>query len=341
MKLPVDPLIQLLHSASHACLATHSTQLEGFPYATALPFVVDAQQRPLILISSLAEHTRNLLQDARASLLLNDGDGAQVLQGARMTLLGEMKPIDADEEVQARYLRYLPEAARYLALGDFRWFRLQPQRARYIGGFGQMGWVEAEVWQSLPTLSYRDETQLLQRLSQNLLPHVTLQGLDCFGLDLLVSRQRQRLSFTGIAQTPEQIHSAAQRALADWQGDIKLYQALDQVPAYITKDGSQIRELMHPLQHGNHNQSLAQATLEAGRSTALHRHWATEELYHITAGNGSMRLGQHVFAVKPGDTIQIPPGTPHNISASNDGPLTLLCCCSPAYAHDDTELLES
>lgn len=341
MKLPIDPLIQLLHQASHACLATHSTQLPGFPFASLLPLVLDAQQRPVILISALAEHTRNLLQDGRASLLMSDSNGAQVLQGARMTLLGQMTQIEADEALQARYLRYLPDAARYLALGDFRFFRLQPQRARYIGGFGQMGWVEADTWQSLPALSYSDETQLLQRLSQNLPPHVTLQGLDCFGLDLASSQQRQRLSFASVAATPEQIHSAAQRVLADWIGDIKLYQALDDVPAYITKDGSQIRELMHPQHHGNHQQSLAQATVEAGRSTALHRHWATEELYHITAGSGSMRLGQRVFAVKPGDTIQIPPGTPHNISASHDGPLTLLCCCSPAYAHDDTELLEN
>lgn len=341
MKLPIDPLIQLLHSASHVCLATQSTQLEGFPYATALPFVLDAQQRPLILISTLAEHTRNLMQDGRVSLLLNDSSGAQLLQGARMTLLGQMTQVEVEQAVQARYLRYLPDAARYLALGDFRFFRLQHHRTRYIGGFGQMGWVEADAWASLPTLSYADETHLLQQLSQNLPPHLTLQGLDCFGLDLASSQQRQRLSFASVAHTPEQVHSAAQRALADWVGDIKLHQALDDVPAYTTKDGSQIRELMHPLHHGNHNQSLAQATIEAGRSTTLHRHWATEELYHITAGRGSMRLGQRVFAVKPGDTIQIPPGTPHNISASNDAPLTLLCCCSPAYAHDDTELLES
>ena len=81
MKLPIDPLIHLLHSASQLYLATHSTQLDGFPYATALPFALDAQQRPLILISQLAEHTRNLLADGRASLLLNDDLGAGVLQG--------------------------------------------------------------------------------------------------------------------------------------------------------------------------------------------------------------------------------------------------------------------
>lgn len=341
MKLPIDPLIQLLHSASQLCLATHSTQLDGFPYATALPFALDAQQRPLILISQLAEHTRNLLADGRASLLLNDDLGAGVLQGARLTLLGEMTQVDVSAEVQARYLRYLPDAARYLALGDFRFFRMAPQRARYIGGFGQMGWVEADSWHALPMLQYADETALLERLGKQLPAHVALLGLDCFGLDLRSSQQRLRLPFASAAHTPEQVLPAAQRVLAEWLGDIKLHQPLAGVTAYLTKDGSQIRELMHPQHHGNRNQSLAEATVAAGQRTALHRHWATEELYHITTGRGLMTLGKQVFAVAAGDTVQIPPGTPHCIEADNDGPLTLLCCCSPAYAHDDTELLES
>lgn len=108
---------------------------------------------------------------------------------------------------------------------------------------------------------------------------------------------------------------------------------------YITKDGSEIRELMHPAVHGNRAQSLAEATVPPGGRTALHRHHITEELYHITAGEGMMTLGEARFAVRVGDTVCIPPGTPHCIEATGDGPLKLLCCCAPAYSHDDTELL--
>jgi len=110
-------------------------------------------------------------------------------------------------------------------------------------------------------------------------------------------------------------------------------------PPYITKDGSEIRELMHPSTHGNHAQSLAEAIVAAGTTTRLHRHHQSEELYHITAGRGRMTLGEECFAVGPGDTICIPPGTPHCIENTDSEPLHLLCCCAPAYAHADTELL--
>jgi mannose-6-phosphate isomerase-like protein (cupin superfamily) len=111
------------------------------------------------------------------------------------------------------------------------------------------------------------------------------------------------------------------------------------ITPYITKDGSEIRELMHPAAHGNRKQSFAEAIVAPGRTTHLHRHVKTEEIYHITAGTGSMRLAEEVFAVGPGDTICIPPGTPHSIQNTGDVPLKILCACSPAYAHEDTELL--
>ncbi len=117
-------------------------------------------------------------------------------------------------------------------------------------------------------------------------------------------------------------------------------QAYTGVAPYITKDGSEIRELMHPAVHGNRKQSLAEATIQPGCKTELHRHATTEELYHITAGTGLMTLGQERFPVRPGDTVCIPPGTPHCIEATGEAPLKLLCCCSPAYDHADTELLQ-
>ncbi len=112
------------------------------------------------------------------------------------------------------------------------------------------------------------------------------------------------------------------------------------VPAWITKDGSEIRELMHPAVHGNRLQSLAEATVAPGTRTQLHRHAVTEEIYHVTAGNGIMTLGDTRIQVGAGDTALIPPGTPHRIEATGAEPLRILCCCSPAYSHDDTELLE-
>ena len=112
------------------------------------------------------------------------------------------------------------------------------------------------------------------------------------------------------------------------------------VTPYVTKDGSIIRELMHPAVHGNLAQSLAHAIVPKGKRTLLHRHPNTEELYHVVGGRGRMTLGKDTYPVEPGDTVLIRPGTPHCIEAIGSTPLRILCCCSPAYSHEDTELLE-
>lgn len=110
---------------------------------------------------------------------------------------------------------------------------------------------------------------------------------------------------------------------------------------YTTKDGSTIRELIHPEHHGAVNQSLAEATLPPGEKTQLHRHAQTEEIYHITTGIGLMTLGDTQFIVHKGDSVLIPPKTPHCIENSGNEILTILCCCAPAYRHEDTEILQS
>lgn len=114
----------------------------------------------------------------------------------------------------------------------------------------------------------------------------------------------------------------------------------DDAQPYVTKDGSEIRELMHPASHGNQAQSLGEATIYAGQKTQLHRHRLTEEIYHVTAGQGTMILGDQSFSIGIGDTILIPPWTPHALHNTWPVPLRVLCCCSPAYDHADTELLE-
>ena len=114
----------------------------------------------------------------------------------------------------------------------------------------------------------------------------------------------------------------------------------DEVEAYRTRDGSLIRELMHPQVHGNRLQSLAEAELPVGGQTLRHRHPHSEELYHFTHGSGEMELEGEWFAVRAGETVCIDPGRSHALRNTGDQPLRLLCCCSPPYSHDDTELLE-
>jgi mannose-6-phosphate isomerase-like protein (cupin superfamily) len=109
---------------------------------------------------------------------------------------------------------------------------------------------------------------------------------------------------------------------------------------FVTLDGSTIRELVHPAQGAARAQSLAEATVPPGGTTTLHRHQRTEEFYHLLRGRGRMHLAGEDFDVGPGDTVIIPPGTPHRIHNPGAESLVFLCCCAPAYDDEDTELLE-
>ena len=112
-----------------------------------------------------------------------------------------------------------------------------------------------------------------------------------------------------------------------------------QQAAFRTKDGSEIRELMHPAVHAGSTQSLAEARISSGSTTALHCHHRSEEIYHVTAGEGLMTLGDDQFVIQPGDSILIVPGTAHRVHNTGEDDLVILCCCSPPYSDKDTELL--
>ena len=113
----------------------------------------------------------------------------------------------------------------------------------------------------------------------------------------------------------------------------------DQVKPYTTRDGSLVRELMHADNHACVNQSLAEAIVEPGVETQLHRHRLSEEIYLFLTGEGVMTLGDEELEVHAGDTVLIPPGTPHKVRNDGQADMTILCSCSPPYSHKDTELL--
>ncbi|MFY9397224.1 MAG: cupin domain-containing protein [Desulfomonilia bacterium] len=113
----------------------------------------------------------------------------------------------------------------------------------------------------------------------------------------------------------------------------------EQAAPFVTKDGSIVRELIHPRRGYAAGQSLAAATVPPGSRTALHIHLRSEEIYHVTRGRGTMVLGEESFGIAPGDSVLIPPGMPHRLVQSGGEELVVLCCCSPPYSDDDTELL--
>jgi mannose-6-phosphate isomerase-like protein (cupin superfamily) len=115
---------------------------------------------------------------------------------------------------------------------------------------------------------------------------------------------------------------------------------LTKVPAFLTKDGSEIRELLAHRNSAIRNQSLAEARLAPGASTQEHYHVRTEEIYYITHGTGRIRIEGEMREVASGDAIAIPPGQRHKLWNSGSEILRLLCCCAPAYEHEDTVMTE-
>lgn len=116
---------------------------------------------------------------------------------------------------------------------------------------------------------------------------------------------------------------------------------IDQVPSFVTKDGSEIRELLAYRNSCIRQQSLAEARLPPHCATTAHRHLQTEEIYYILEGRGLMTIDQQEQPVGPGDAIAILPGQWHQIHNEGTTVLKFLCCCAPAYEHDDTELSDA
>ena len=135
----------LAHQGRTGTLATLSRKHPGHPFASVMPYALDGEGRPLLLISTMAMHTQNLQADPRASLLVTQlhvtGDP---LAAGRVTLMGDAKPLAGDEAIPARaaYLARHANAAYWADFGDFGFWRLEVADVYFVGGFAAMGWVE-------------------------------------------------------------------------------------------------------------------------------------------------------------------------------------------------------
>lgn len=211
----IDPALalHLLHRCALGTLATHARDPQGFPYPTVVPFAPDASHRPVILVSRLAEHTRNLAADPRAGFLVVDAPDGDVLDAERATLLGRFVPLGDDPHVAERYVRYEPDAARYLALGDFTFWALEIERLRYIGGFGRMGWVDGARLAARPPLGFDEERALRDAYdaSEARRDGLELLGVDRHGADWRCDGRRVRTPFEA---TPADSDALRERLIA-------------------------------------------------------------------------------------------------------------------------------
>jgi putative heme iron utilization protein len=136
----------LLHLGRVGSLCTLSRKRPGFPFGSLMPYALDSAGRPLFLISTMAMHTQNLQQDARASLLVTQPEAeGDPLGAARVTVVGNAATLAAPEVAEARglYLERHPNSKYWVDFDDFSFFRMEVVDVYYVGGFGVMGWVAA------------------------------------------------------------------------------------------------------------------------------------------------------------------------------------------------------
>lgn len=198
---------RLLRAQHSAALATVSLKLDGHPFATGVDYFTDHAGRPVFLISALAEHTKNLTADRRASLLVQGA--ADVQASPRLTLAGLAEGV-TDAEVLAlktRYLRYFPEAAGYFEL-DFSFCRIESQHLRYVGGFGVARWIAPGDFLSKTEGWEKAENELLAHF-----PEYPLVGVDCDGYDLRAGDRLRRIDFSAPLADPGQAVETVARTI--------------------------------------------------------------------------------------------------------------------------------
>jgi putative heme iron utilization protein len=200
---------RLWSDSYHGILSTHSVKYQGYPFGSLLPICRDAKGNPLLLISHLAQHTRNIDQDPHTSLTIIQQGTGDVQQLARLTCLAQAEAVNSTAAAE-RYFRFYPETRRFQKELNFHFYRLQITHFYYIGGFGSARWFDpSRVTLPIP-FSTADEAELLYQLNSHdhgLLKHLLVRndiadqrgaeavGCDHYGLGLRLASGLKRIQF--------------------------------------------------------------------------------------------------------------------------------------------------
>jgi putative heme iron utilization protein len=217
---------RLLNHQSVGVLSTQSVDVAGYPFGSIAPYMLNYESEPVILISDLAQHTRNIKQDNKVSLTVFDRYADDPPASARLTWIGEAELVhSAEPELRQRYLRYFPAAESYFQTHDFAFYVIHLRRARFIGGFGQIYWVESADMllenpfrQTEPGIVQHmnaDHQRALRYYCQALrgleVQTVALTGIDSEGFDLLADGRKVRIDFDAPLFTLEEARATLAR----------------------------------------------------------------------------------------------------------------------------------
>ena len=211
---------ELLLQQSFGVLSTISLDVPGYPFGSVTPYCVDDQCRPVIYISQIAQHTKNIIADLRVSLTVveNNGGSDDVQARGRVTCIANAQPIgQGGAHAQKRYFRYFPSARQYDQTHAFAFFRLELVRIRFIGGFGQISWVDPEEFMAKNPFSAAEESQIIRHMNSDhsdALCHfcgggpAAMVGIDADGFDLLRAGKKLRFTFANPIRNMEEARQA-------------------------------------------------------------------------------------------------------------------------------------
>lgn len=219
-------MFKLLTHEGDGVLSTISLDVPGFPFGSVTPYCLDADFIPNILISSIAQHTKNLKANPKVSLLISETTHKTNKQSlSRLTYLGEAEKVVEDSDIKKRYLSYYPAAAAYFKTHDFSFYRINPVRLRFIGGFGKIYWIETADLKLKNIFSIDDEIKVVEHMNQdhghNIKDYVRfylglecsksdalrMVGLDQYGMDLSLNEVKHRIDFKTPLESPAQARS--------------------------------------------------------------------------------------------------------------------------------------
>ena len=214
---------RLLNQQSVGVLSTLSIDVPGYPFGSIVPFTLNYDSEPTILISDIAQHTRNIKRDNKVSLTVFDQCADDPQAGGRLTWIGDAELIQpTDKEIRSRYLRYFPSAESYFETHDFSLYCIHLQRARFIGGFGEIYWIEPgdmliknpfrEAESGIVDHMNQDHQQALYHYCKTLkgtdVDGVIMTGIDPEGFDMLADRRKLRIDFETPIKTMEEARAA-------------------------------------------------------------------------------------------------------------------------------------
>lgn len=181
----------LLRQSELGVLSTHSKANEGYPFGSVSTYMSTVNGDAVFYISDLAQHTKNLLENSKMCLTVFSGsEGTKASEedpnaGARLSLLGNAKRLDQQElaATQHRFFKLYPESRAYQGTHDFQFFKLNTERVRFIGGFGDINWISHDAW-TLPTPQWlSNEASMVQHMNEDHEDAMQLMCQHLYGLN--------------------------------------------------------------------------------------------------------------------------------------------------------------